>query len=169
MRGFCISCLGMHKHVAEPNDARHAASRHQAFADWALRRFRRLLNPFFAFLDIPTRGFHDLTRAELPGVQRGRPRPDPGVRYFLSRRPTRWPLPPIRSGCCRTMWCCSTKAPMTASCPSSRPATAKQLTSGMATTSGLVNWGHILGTRRLPADPTAEYAKLVQRLADVGC
>ena len=77
---YMISRLGMERRVLTLTTL-GTPHRGSSFADWCISRLRRLLNPIFTWLRIPTQGFYDVTpsscerfNAEVPDV--------PGVRYF---------------------------------------------------------------------------------------
>ena len=76
---YMISRLGMEERVLSLTTL-GTPHRGSSFADWGIRRFGRLITPFFRCACVPTQAFHDLTtdacrrfNEEVPDV--------PGVRY----------------------------------------------------------------------------------------
>jgi triacylglycerol lipase len=77
---YMVSRLGMASRVLSVTTV-GTPHRGSSFADWAVSRFARLVEPVFRFLFIPTQAFHDLTTASCSRFNAEVP-DAPGVRYF---------------------------------------------------------------------------------------
>ena len=163
---YLISRLGMADRVLSLTTL-GTPHRGSAFADWAVRRFSRLVCPVFQFFGVSFQAFQDLTTARCRVFNSETP-DAPGVRYFsvAGRFETDWLAPE---------W----------GLPSSIVGRLEGPNDGVVSVASarhgetcdvwdgdhlnLVNWAHPLGSvfRRSP-DRCGDYTALVGRLADAG-
>jgi triacylglycerol lipase len=136
------------------------------FADWAVRRFARLICPFLDFVGVPSQAFFDLTvencrrfNAETPDVR--------GVRYFSvagqlrpSWRTPNWWLP------WRVVERADGPNDGVVSVASAKWGESQDVWDGDHVE--LVNWPRPLASRSRSDERVAAYVNLVRRLADEG-
>ncbi len=93
---FMVSRLGMADRVRSLTTV-GTPHRGTAFADWCIRRFGRLVGPFFQLLGLSYQAFLDLTTAGCRRFNESVP-DAPGVRVLLGRGRVRKPVDGGRSG-----------------------------------------------------------------------
>lgn len=165
---YMISRLGMERHVLTLTTL-GTPHRGTSFADWGTQRLERLAKPVFDFLGVPCQAFYDLTRAhcrifnaEVPDVMT--------VRYFsVAGRhdgnfySPEWLLPYY------VVLATEGANDGVVSVESARYGEDMELWEGDHL--ALVNWVHPLAAnpgRGYYRDPVPRYAKILQRLADLG-
>jgi triacylglycerol lipase len=136
------------------------------FADWGVGRLARVVRPVLDFLGLPYQAFYDLTVASC--AQFNRSTPDaPEVRYFsvagqhqLGWHTPEWQLP------ARIVESAEGPNDGVVSVASARWGQDCEVWEGDHL--NLVNWPRRLMPGRCPQDHTADYVRLVRRLADEG-
>ncbi len=141
--------------------------RGSAFADWALRRFERVVRPVLDLFALPGQAFYDLTTDRCREFNRQVP-DAPGVRYFAvaGRHEGSWLCPE---------WHLPHRIVLRAEGPNDGVVSIASATYGEDTEVwegdhlSLVNWPARWWRSRLPhRDRRPDYGRLVARLADVG-
>jgi triacylglycerol lipase len=136
------------------------------FADWGVGRLARVVRPVLDFLGLPYQAFYDLTVANC--AQFNRTTPDaPGVRYFsvAGRHELGWHTPE---------WLLPARIVESAEGPNDGIVSVRSARWGQdcevweGDHLSLVNWPRRLVPGRLQQDHTADYVRLVRRLADEG-
>ncbi len=141
--------------------------RGSAFADWAVRRFARLVCPVFAFFGLSVQAFRDLTTSRCRVFNSETP-DAAGVRYFsvAGRFQDHWLAPE---------WHLPSKIVGRLEGPNDGVVSVESARYGETCDvwdgdhMNLVNWAHLLGPAfRLCPDRCGDYTRLVGRLADAG-
>jgi triacylglycerol lipase len=141
--------------------------RGSAFADWAVRRFARLVCPVFDFFGLSFQAFKDLTTSRCRVFNSETP-DAPGVRYFsiAGRFQTDWLAPEwqLPSGIVSRL-----EGPNDGVVSVASAGYGESCDVWEGDHLSLVNWAHPFGPafRRSP-DRCDDYAALVGRLADAG-
>jgi triacylglycerol lipase len=163
---YLISRLGMAHRVLSLTTL-GTPHRGSPFADWCIRRLKRLLSPMFQMAGIPVQGFYDVTtdvcrrfNAEVPDA--------PGVRYFsVAGRHDGSLLAPE--------WLLSHSIVLREEGPNDGVVSIASASYGESQEIwegdhlSLVNWLNPFARHRgLWRDPVPRYAPLVRRLADEG-
>jgi triacylglycerol lipase len=163
---YMISQLGMAGRVLTLTTV-GTPHRGTSFADWSLRRFERLLKPFFDLIGLPRQAFYDLTIAKCQELNEHMP-DAPEVRYFsvAGRHDGGWHSP---------QWQLSHPVVTKAEGPNDGVVSVASASYGESCQVwegdhlSLVNWLSPLSQGRdVCQDRIPQYASLVRRLADEG-
>jgi triacylglycerol lipase len=163
---YMISRMGMASRVLSLTTI-GTPHRGTAFADWAVRRFARLVCPVFDFFGLPYQAFRDLTTARCKDFNAKTP-DEPGVRYFsvAGRFEVPW-LTPEWQLPAKIVERVEGDNDGIVSVASARHGEDCQVWDGDHL--NLVNWTHPLAPTFLRSpDRTSEYAALIGRLKDAG-
>jgi triacylglycerol lipase len=159
---YLISRLGMADRVRSLTTVA-TPHRGTAFADWGVGRFGRFLRPFLSSLGLPAEAFDDLTTARCRDFNGSVP-DAPGVRYYsVSGR--------FDADLAAPEWLVPHAIVLRSEGPNDGIVSIASATWGEESEVwdgdhvSLVNWQHPLNLRRAPPDRTADYARLVRRLA----
>jgi triacylglycerol lipase len=137
------------------------------FADWGVRRLGRILRPVFDLFDVPSQAFDDLTTARCREFNAQVP-DAPGVRYFsvAGQHQGDWVVPE---------WHLPFQIVFQAEGPNDGIVSVASASYGESTEVwegdhlSLINWPNRRARLRgLPQDRTADFARLIRRLADEG-
>jgi triacylglycerol lipase len=163
---YMISCLGMGDRVLSLTTIA-TPHRGTSFADWGVRRFERVVKPIFDWFGIPGEAFYDLTtarcrefNAQVPDAR--------GVRYFsVAGRHEKDLFSPE--------WALSGQIVSAAEGPNDGLVSVASASYGESTEIwngdhlSLLNWKNRRSQLRgMWRDRTADYGRLIRRLADQG-
>jgi triacylglycerol lipase len=163
---YLISRLGMARRVLSLTTI-GTPHRGTPFADWGVRRLRRVVEPFFELFGMPRQAFFDLTTHKCREFNEQVP-DAPGVRYFAvaGRHAGAWSTP---------YWLLPHQIVLAAEGANDGVVSIASATYGEATEIwdgdhlSLVNWGDRSGAGgNEGAARTSHYAALIRRLADQG-
>jgi triacylglycerol lipase len=160
---YLISRLGMAQRVLTLTTL-GTPHRGTTFADWGIRRLKRVLRPLLEFANVPYQAFFDLTVAHCTEFNRQTP-DAAGVRYFsvAGDFEPNWLTPE---------WQLPARILAHSEGPSDGVVSVASATWGEECTVwdgdhfNLVNWKHSWTPARRQQDRTVYYAELVRRLAD---